>query len=195
MIALLVSAIVAQAAYVPPVERDSATSAQAWLVEDQKRGLWCAFKSRTAMARYAKTIDIDALASGRGNGYGWIRMEAHVLQSITIVNESEDAVAEDRYWFDRNRKAIGLKRTGHYINAPLATFTYLPDGVGRLRLDAASKRIVSRLNADQQETYITDWPTIRRIEDLPFHRLIDFSGSRVSVKVGCSPIRATRSRG
>ena len=195
MIALLVSAILAQAAYVPPVEREPDATAQAWFIEDQGRGVWCAFTNRAALERYAKTIDANAGAPEHSNGYGWIRLKADALETITVVMESEDAIAEDRYRFDGQRKVINLKRTGHYINAPWATFTYLPNRTGRLMLDAVSKRIVSRLAADRQETYVTDWPTIRRIQDLPFHRLITFSGSRVSVKAGCAPIRAAKSRG
>jgi hypothetical protein len=196
VIGLLVSAILAHAvAYVPIVEDEPKAPAQAWFIEDRERGVWCAFTDRPSVDAYAKGIDPYAVDSEDHSNFGWIRYNNGFLESITYLHQSEDAIAEDRYRFDNQFKLVSLKRTGHYIAAPWATFTYRPNREGRLTLDPSSKRVVSRLNAAGDQTYITDWPTFRRIEDLPFYHLIDFARSRVSVKSRCVPVSSDKSRG
>ena len=98
---------------------------------------------------------------------------------------TEDAIAEDRYSLDRRGRITGMRRTGHYIESPWATFVYVPDEAGRLQLDEASRRIVERMDAAGQLTYIQDWPTYSSRLEFPFISSIRGSQGKARVTPGC----------
>jgi hypothetical protein len=165
------------------VEGPNQDLAQGWFYQDMNTGAWCAFDDLNAAGRHLRSV----LAEDGTRHQGWIWLNGGRLVAITELHFSEDAYAEDRYTFD-GLKIDGMTRTGRYINAPQATYPYRPDTSGKLVLTEAARRTVDELTANNEETYIVDWPTNRRIEDFPFFSLLSIEGEKVAVRPGCTPV-------
>jgi len=163
--------------YTPPVTVEDHTNVSTWFGRLKTTGKWCSFDRKT-MERRSKR---DELIPGE---FGWMRSDAHGLQSVTYAQESEDAYVEDRYFIGPNGTVVKMVRTGHYINDPWASVTFAPDAQGRLRLTAASKAVVEKMNAAEFEPYWVDWKHYSRLAQVPFATLIDASGGTHSIP-GC----------
>jgi len=163
--------------YIPPVVKEASIPPQAFFGKVKRTGRWCAFDLTEWKARNARE-EIDP------EEFGWIRYSQGRLESITVGNQSADANTEDRYFFGSDARAIRMIRSGHYINAPWASFEYRPGKNGRLVLTAQGREVVRRLVADDQETYIVDWPRYPVFGSIPFAKLINLSNG-VQVKLGC----------
>jgi len=165
----------------PTVETEPTTKPQAYLIRDGQHQRWCAFSTLEAHDKFAKS-----LSAADGNEGGWIRIKDGRLASITVTQTSEDAYVEDRYLFTGD-KIKGLKRTGHYVIAPVATYEYAPGPNGRIILTASGRAIVSLMKAHKQESYVTDWPAYSRLGEFPFRGLLDLSGPKAKIKEACVP--------
>jgi len=176
---LLAPAALPAASYNPPVEAAPKGTPQAWILKKKGEGRWCAFTSRKAVEAALDSGDYDEddraalwLTHGR-------------LTAIMVSNDSEDAMADDVYHLDANRKVTRLVRTGRYGENPMFSVTYAPDWSGRLVMTPASRQVLRLMSQAEYETYITDWPRFAGFDRMPFRSLIQFD--RVAtVKPGCA---------
>lgn len=146
--------------------RDDGPGVSIWFGRVLRTGQWCAFDRKTVRMNYEQ----NKLAS---NQSGWARYGARGLTSVTSVQESEDAFAEDQFFVDAKGVVTKMVRTGHYINDPLASVTFEPDAQGRLRLTPGSKKVVERMKAAHYDPYFVDWDHFSRLSQLPFVKLLD----------------------
>jgi hypothetical protein len=172
------------------------TPGDAWLLEDPRRGVWCAFKERGPLealgAEVGKWLETSNF---QGNpGYAWIRLRGGELTSITVERISEDANTEDRYFFDASGRVVELRRTGFYIHDERATYVFKRDAAGRLALTPQSRALRKRVERLEYQTYFLEWPLYQRLSEFPFARLIGRRDGKPVVKSGCTPPGTEKNR-
>ena len=133
---LLFGAGLSAAPYTPPVEPEPKASPNAWFAKRAGAAIWCAFSSRKAAdaALASGDYDTDERAIIWHNGAR--------IQAIMVANESEEAFADDVYYLDRSQRVTRMVRTGHDVDDPLFSVTFMPDWTGRLVLTPAAREAV-----------------------------------------------------
>jgi hypothetical protein len=170
-------ALAAAPRYAPPAEPEPGTPPKAYFGKDVGSGRWCAMAG-DAFERRSAAGEIDA------EEVGWIRYSGGGFQSVTVQLQSEDALATDRYAFDRDGRVVPLVRTGGYIESPPASLVFAPDASGRLAPNARSRAVLRRMDEADYDHYIEHWPAYGRFQDLPFAGLIEIADG-VRVRFGC----------
>lgn len=177
-LALLPTALGA-ASYKPPVEPMPKARPHAWIVKKKGESRWCAFPSLKAVQAALDSGDYDdddraAVWAQRG------------LLRIMVSNDSEDAMTDDIYYLDAHQKITRMVRSGHYIQDPMFSVTFVPDWTGRLAMTPASREVVRLMEQAQYEPYVTDWAKFSGFDRMPFRNLIQLQPV-VTVRRGCSP--------
>ena len=175
---LLLTPAASAAKFKPPTIEEPKAHPDVWFGQRKKDGRWCAF----AWYRVKSVTKGDYLAPP---DTGWARYEKGKLASVTIFSISEDAAAEDRYFFGPDHRITKMIRTGHYINAPWASFTYTPNRKGKLTLTPEAKALEARMGKAEYETYFVDWPTYATFPAIPFAELVDWT-RRTPVRLDCT---------
>jgi hypothetical protein len=154
-------------AYTPPTDfGKNDTPPSAYFARLNRTGRWCV----ATPAKWMRLVDRDKVDS---HEFGWVRFDDGWPIAVTYAYQSEDAYSEDRYLVGKDHRVGKMIRTGHYINDPWASVTFLPDAQGRLRLTADSKVIVRKMDAAGYDPYFVDWDHFSRLEQIPFARLLD----------------------
>lgn len=164
------------AKYLPPRQEEPRANPDVWFGQRAKDSRWCAFPWSKVKALNSELAPPQT---------GWARYDHQTLTSITVTTASQDAFVEDRYFFASDRKIAKLVRTGHYINDPWASFTYLPNRAGKLTLTVEAQAIVARMSKAEYETYFVDWDTYPTFSAMPFSELVDWT-LRGTARLGCA---------
>lgn len=177
VMALLTTALGATP-YRPPIEEAPKARPQGWIARKAGEARWCSFASLKTFQAALDSGDFDGddrvvVWSDRG------------LLTIMVSNDSEDAMTDDVYHLDAHQKIVRMVRTGHYINNPMFSVTYVPDWTGRLVMTPSSRAVVRRMDQAEYESYVTEWPKFVRFDRMPFRALIRLKPV-VAVKKGCS---------
>jgi hypothetical protein len=148
---------------------------QAWFLQDNETGQWCAF-----------TAEASARAAEDGERFdfresGWLEFGGDAPLAVKVTSQSEDAYVEDTYSFAPDMRVSQVVRKGHYWDDPFFTATYRLDDAGNLRRTAES---VEAGKTWQHTTYFLDWSMYRSFAELPFAALIE-TQPRVSVSANC----------
>ena len=164
--------------YVPARQWEPRTKPQVWFGQRAKDGRWCAFG-------WDKVKSISNTSVLAPPETGWARYHHGKLATITITTTSEDAYVEDRYFFGTDRTISKMIRTGHYIQSPWASFTYIPGKGSKLVMTADAKAIEAKMGKAEYETYIVDWPTYSTLAAMPFAELVDWTQAS-PIRLGCA---------
>jgi len=181
LLAPLLWGVAAQAApYQPPIAAELRGQRVTHIVRQAHKAVWCVVGEE-------KAIKV-AMESGRFSQDDYISLFLdNPARAIVVDNESEDAYARDVYYFDARRRLTRLVRTGHYINDPVFSVTFVPGAGGKLALTRASREIVRRMTQAGYEPYIVDWPKFAGYDQMPFRSMIAKLGPPIVPRTGCGP--------
>ena len=170
---LLLPPTASAAKFKPPQIDEPKAHPDVWFGQ-RKDGRWCAFSWKKKSGEFLGGFET-----------AWARYENGRLASLTTFSVSEDAASQDRYFFDPDRRLTKMIRTGHYVEAPWASFTYVPDALGKLKLTPEAKALEARMGKATYETYFVDWPIYSSVSAMPFAELVDWNLG-AAVRLGCA---------
>jgi len=177
---LLFGAGLNAAPYAPPVEPEPKASPTAWFAKRAGAAIWCAFSSRKAADAALASGDYDT------DERAMIWHDGARIQAIMVANESEDAFADDVYYLDGGQRISRMVRTGHDVDDPLFSVTFMPDWTGRLVLTPAAREVVRLMEQAEYEPHIIEWPKYSSFTRMPFRSLIALRPN-VSIRRACAP--------
>jgi hypothetical protein len=164
--------------YQPPVAPAIKGQRVTHIVKRARKAVWCVMEDEKAIKA---GIESDRFAP---EDYVSLFLD-NSARAITVYNESEDAYAQDTYYFDAYRQITRLVRTGHYINDPVFSVTFIPTAKGKLVLTRSSQEIVRRMTMEGYDPYIVDWPKFASYDQMPFRSMIAKLGPPIVVRAGC----------
>jgi hypothetical protein len=175
---LLCACIAAQFASAAPGSRQAWFYSTTDLRSSTAPVTWCSFVTKASAEAAANGDRFTPVESGS------LRYRGNAIESLTIMSQSEDAFVEDRYTFGPDFAVKQVARRGHYVSDPFATATFRPDGRGRLRMTADSRR---RLRSWKHTTYFLEWPLYETFAQIPFAGLIRIKPS-IAVSEACRQV-------
>jgi len=136
---------------------------QAWFYHDSKSKRWCSV-----------VTDADAKAASNNERFDggeteWLRYHGSTVDSVTVMNQSEDAYEEDTYTFSPDLRVKQVVRKGHYLDDPFLTVTFKANAHGRLVMTDQSKRTAKTW---PHMHYFETWPLYASLNSMPLSHLI-----------------------
>jgi len=139
--------------------------------------LWCSFVTEASAEAAVKDDRFWYVESG------WMRYRANVIESLTVITNSEDSHVEDSYTFGPDLAVTKIVRRGHSTSDPYVTATFRPNGSGHLDMTVESARAL-RTWRREHSTFFLDWPRYATFSEIPFAGLIHMKPG-ISVAEAC----------